>query len=132
MKITADTLSRAHLEHLQHTCRTSPAGERCVCADAALAIAGDREALEDCVVHWHEMFSEDVDALDVREKAALICQIAASNPDLADAYGSVCRDLGLERGDAFELALGAWCDAGSFDDWQDAEAEALIRTGRSP
>lgn len=72
----------------------------------------------------------------VREEAALICAIAASTPDLHDAYRAVCDALGIDRdGGSMSLALDAW-DAARPYSWsggeRDAEAEALLRTGWSP
>lgn len=77
----------------------------------------------------------------VREEAALICAIAASNPDLRSAYCEVRRDLGLpayarngQPGDwRSSLERNAWLEAVSSQEPNfDAEAEALIRTGWSP
>lgn len=133
MKITAETLSPAHLRHLREECawRRTPA-DRCICDDAAAALDGNSAALDRCVTHWHEMFCEDIDALDVREQAALICQVAASNPDVHDEYASIARLMGWRLDDRqCELALDAWMEAYGepINGPRDAEAEALIRTG---
>ncbi len=83
-----------------------------------------------------------------RDQAALICQVAASNPDPHPIpgttdnfdYWDVCDHLGIHRAsDACQLALLAW-DAVIYEgddkvwgaDWTkevDAEAEARLRTG---
>lgn len=74
----------------------------------------------------------------VREEAALICAIAASNRDMNDWYGGVADETGIQRqGEAFDLAIAAWCHAlpasGALGPGElDAEAEALIRTGWTP
>jgi hypothetical protein len=72
----------------------------------------------------------------VREEAALICAIAASNSDMADSYGVVVINLGWAREPAYGLAMKAWRHAfnsitGSRlgADTVDAEAEAMIRSG---
>ncbi len=70
-----------------------------------------------------------------REQAALICAIAASNPEFAQAYDKVCRALGIElSAAAYCLAVEAWdqkltVQGEPGDQYVDAEAEALIRTG---
>lgn len=74
----------------------------------------------------------------VREEAAVICAIAASNSDLHDAYGVVQRELGGRRHNSAErLAINAWSKVFSAAadvsaPLVDAEAEALLRTGWCP
>lgn len=70
----------------------------------------------------------------VREEAAMICSIAASNEDYSQAYASVDCDLPVRTsGEAYRLAMAAWRLAFKGNaDLCDAEAEALIRTGWSP
>jgi len=73
----------------------------------------------------------------LRDEAALICAIAASNPDLHESYGAVCRLLGIDIPyDRYEsltesLAFEAW-QVCQYADHPDAEAEALIRSGWNP
>lgn len=71
-----------------------------------------------------------------REQAALICAIAASNPEFAEAYSFVAVHLGhysKARQDAYELALAAWSQNTQLGrPYVDAEAEALLRTGWEP
>ena len=71
----------------------------------------------------------------VREEAALLCAIEASNPELAEAYILVALHLGWNASfsDAYDLAIAAWerCSPRPRPD-VDAEAEALIRSGWSP
>lgn len=70
----------------------------------------------------------------VRNQAAMICAIAASTPDLHDAYRAVCKATGITSGDALYLALEAWSEAWRYETGgpRDAEAEAMLRTGWSP
>lgn len=78
----------------------------------------------------------------VRDEAALICAIGASNDDLCECYSAIASRLGIPAqdlfgDDAYRLALAAW-DAAyvrgattpGFE--VDAEAEALLRTGWLP
>lgn len=140
VKITAETLSMAHLRHLRDECswRRTPV-ERFIYDDAEEALNGNSAALDRCVTHWHEMFSEDIDALDVREKAALICQVVASNDRLTTEHQAAYHLglLGFDDDGALRLAtLAIWeADAMSLDyDWPEtfARAEALIRDGWEP
>lgn len=71
---------------------------------------------------------------EVREKAALICAIAASTPDLDQAYNRLRCLLDKEVGaddEADDLAMAAW-RVTQYSDFPDAEAEALLRTGWEP
>ena len=85
----------------------------------------------------------------VREEAAVICAIAASNPGLNQAYGSIVLALrGATRDSpSLRLAIRAWdavTDRLMTEAWDatvgrpgrcdhpDAEAEALLRSGWSP
>lgn len=74
-----------------------------------------------------------------REEAALICAIAASTPEFAEAYGPLLHSL---RGtypesswcmsdDDVALAMAAWrlCQ---HEDHPDAEAHALLMSGWTP
>lgn len=72
-----------------------------------------------------------------RDKAALICAIAASTPSCDQSYGEVGHRLGIIRPDdrpqarwsnAMDLALFAWSECFNAEH-PDAEAEALIRCG---
>lgn len=79
-----------------------------------------------------------------RERAALICSIAACEPPWGRAICETARDLGLNDGHAESLALQArykadetlelnWPeDAPGFYETACAEAEALLRCGREP
>jgi hypothetical protein len=79
----------------------------------------------------------------VRAQAARICSIAASTPEMNNSYDGVCAAMGERRnrgtgsfGPAFRLALLAWDHArdanAGLNGEQDAEAEALLRTGWTP
>lgn len=72
----------------------------------------------------------------VREEAALICAIAASNGQGFTSYIEIENDLGEVSQVALGLAASAWLALGDVygdgDATRDAEAEALIRTGWSP
>jgi hypothetical protein len=78
-----------------------------------------------------------------REQAAMICAIAASTPDLSEAYGAVCERLGIRTGAdrafrfvpvSYRLAMAAWRTSSRNRSGAeaDAEAEALLRCGWSP
>lgn len=74
----------------------------------------------------------------VREEAALICAIAASNGEETEqAYATVADLLGISRRQGGHetasetLAYEAWVVCRDSDH-PDAEAEALLRTGWSP
>lgn len=78
-----------------------------------------------------------------REQAALICAIAASNPDLTCSYDDVRISLGLPTHNHADRVWGKTLDSaawrfvcrhshGQTNAEVDAEAEALIRTGWSP
>lgn len=139
MKITAETLSPAHLRHLRDV-QLERGRASCgssywrIVEDCVAALLGCRPALDRCVTHWHEMFCEDIDALDVREKAALICQAAASNDMPTERQAAWALDLSDED-DALHLAtLAIWEADGIDDEWPEtfARAEALIRDGWEP
>jgi hypothetical protein len=82
----------------------------------------------------------------VREEAALICAISASEPGTRRCYDfEIAKDLGLWRGSiaktakrpSVALALAAWTHVFNADEieWSeetDAEAEALLRCDWSP
>lgn len=76
---------------------------------------------------------------EVRAMAIRICEIAASNPDLAESYGTTALEL-YACGDAYELAFAAWrevnrerADRSSCQQPDiDAEAACLLRDGWSP
>lgn len=77
----------------------------------------------------------------VREEAALICAIGASNRDFEDWYGGVAGQLGIGMtAPSTLLAIAAWSEVWDreTDHWttptgeRDAEAECLLRTGWSP
>lgn len=74
---------------------------------------------------------------DVIERAALLCAICASNPDI-EGETEAATLLGLEDTDpAIDLAIDAWVRAGEQSGYQSfdfdpvvcALAEAMIRTG---
>ena len=83
---------------------------------------------------------------EIRERAALLCQLTASNtPAVRADFGSDMDALALHvfgeyDSDAVELASLAWLAVdpeplGISDPWdplREAEAEAMIRTGWSP
>lgn len=70
-------------------------------------------------------------SLEDREQAAIICQIAASNPGYSHSYGKVVDALGWKRESrAMNLAVTAWGITFSKTPWlADARAEAMIRNG---
>lgn len=70
----------------------------------------------------------------VREQAALICQVAASNGAQYWNYSHTARRLGISA-EAELLAFQAWrasCQLQYLIPDRDAEAESLLRCGWSP
>lgn len=77
----------------------------------------------------------------LREQAALICAISASNKGFADWHSGAAEQIGIEReSEPVLLSRAAWNQAWSieirihrnYSANLDAEAEALLRTGWSP
>lgn len=83
----------------------------------------------------------------IRDAAAMLCQIAASTPEMFGNYGSIWDALGETSDAAHELAHAAWshcwdalyADNGTriSDNTEalgalEAEAEALLRSGWKP
>lgn len=71
----------------------------------------------------------------IREDAAFICSIAASNPDMY-LYQTIRKRFGLSWR-AVDLAVYAWVEVrrrpGLMSDAEtEAEAEAMLRTGWTP